>query len=406
MKQWIVLALRNILRSPARTLVTVLTVAMGTAALLLALGYIIATFQAIKFQTIFSGTGHLQIADEREFSSTPSHPLEFGLTPALRQSVDGVIGAQSASIVPLIDFSGLISTGEQTLIFSGLAVDPAIETQLYRAAKPIVRGTGLAMNQDKPYSIVLGAELARRLKVDIGGSVTVISAMSRGGYNAMDFEVVGLTSTNVPAVDLRYVSVPIQAAQELIGSDRIDRLVVFLEDEKAGTSLQARLKDSQLPVVSRTWLELSPFYRQIYTMYRAQFLFMGSVVALVVFLAVLNVMAIIVTERTREIGTLRALGIPAPVVRLVIAFEGGVLSLAGVLVGGLVAGAFSLLTRHIVIMMPPPPGYSSGYPLTVLWSWWGFLAVGSFMVAVGVLAAAFASRRAARMNIIMALGRG
>ena len=62
------------------------------------------------------------------------------------------------------------------------------------------------------------------------------------------------------------------------------------------------------PVAIRNWRELAVFYGQVKLLYIGIFGFVGAVLVVIVILSAAIVMTMAVTERTREIGTLRALG--------------------------------------------------------------------------------------------------
>jgi putative ABC transport system permease protein len=122
-----------------------------------------------------------------------------------------------------------------------------------------------------------------------------------------------------------------------------------------------------------------------------------------VLFAVSNTLAMAVVERTREIGTLRAMGsLPSLIVRNFI-IEGLVLGLSGALIGGAAAGAASLALDLVSVQMPPPPGRSVGYPLHVNFSPLLFAATALAIALAAAAAAWFVSRRASRMPIVEAL---
>jgi putative ABC transport system permease protein len=76
-------------------------------------------------------------------------------------------------------------------------------------------------------------------------------------------------------------------------------------------------------------------------------------------------MAMAIIERTREVGTLRAMGtLPGQLTRA-LALEGMVLGGGGALLGAAIAIAVSVLLLVFPVEMPPAPGRSTGYPLQI-----------------------------------------
>jgi len=116
------------------------------------------------------------------------------------------------------------------------------------------------------------------------------------------------------------------------------------------------------------WQERAFFYNKVKDLYDRIFGIMGAVMALVVFVALFNTMTMSVTERTREIGTLSALGTyPSEIVASFVR-ESALLALIGAALGGLLSLATSLLLMVVEIEMPPPPGRTEGYPLNIYFS--------------------------------------
>jgi putative ABC transport system permease protein len=131
--------------------------------------------------------------------------------------------------------------------------------------------------------------------------------------------------------------------------------------------------------------------------------FIFSIVLTVVVMSVANSMGMTVIERTREIGTLRAIGLRrSGVVRLFTA-ESMLLSLIGCITGLLLA----LTVRYginVAQISYTPPNSASAVPLLVDMDSGRVIFTFVLMCIVGTLAAYFPARRAAKQDIIDALG--
>ncbi|MEZ9947122.1 ABC transporter permease, partial [Vibrio breoganii] len=91
------------------------------------------------------------------------------------------------------------------------------------------------------------------------------------------------------------------------------------------------------------WQDRAFFYTKVKDLYDRIFGIMGAVMALVVFVSLFNTMTMSVTERTREIGTLSALGsYPSEIVAGFLK-EAGLLAVIGSAIGALVSGLVSVL---------------------------------------------------------------
>lgn len=65
---------------------------------------------------------------------------------------------------------------------------------------------------------MLGSELKESLKLKIKDYVTLLVSLKDGGINAIDFNVEGFYKSGIPEKDSRYISIPIQTAQNLLGT--------------------------------------------------------------------------------------------------------------------------------------------------------------------------------------------
>ncbi|MEZ8385905.1 ABC transporter permease, partial [Vibrio splendidus] len=228
------------------------------------------------------------------------------------------------------------------------------------------------------------------------------------------FKVQGIYSTGVPELDKRQLYVHITTAQELLASDKVSTLSVFLFETSKTSTVQQRIqtaldRNSASQSEQGTEIEITPwqdrafFYTKVKDLYDRIFGIMGAVMALVVFVSLFNTMTMSVTERTREIGTLSALGsYPSEIVAGFLK-EAGLLAVIGSAIGALVSGLVSLLLLVVDIQMPPPPGRTEGYPLNIYFSLElvGYATLG--VLTICLLAAYFSARKGVNKPITEAL---
>jgi putative ABC transport system permease protein len=165
----------------------------------------------------------------------------------------------------------------------------------------------------------------------------------------------------------------------------------------------AALNAAGFPVATRHWKELAFFYGQVKLLYIGIFGFVGGVLVIIVILAAAIVMTMAVTERTREIGTLRAMGTRPSGVRRLFLAEGFVIAVAGCIAGAVLALIIRAALNASGIILPPPPGATHGVPINVRFYPLAYAAGLLAMVATMVIAAYFPARRASRISIVEAL---
>jgi putative ABC transport system permease protein len=152
----------------------------------------------------------------------------------------------------------------------------------------------------------------------------------------------------------------------------------------------------------RTWQDMSSFYTQVKGLFDMIFSFIASIVLVISAMSVANTMSMAVVERTREIGTLRALGLSnAGVVRL-FAFEGLWIALLGALLG-LVVTLVAACAINASGIGYTPPNSSSRVLLEVDLDWLRMGAIAFAVSFFAVLCAAYPAYRATRIEVVDAL---
>ncbi|MET3135148.1 putative ABC transport system permease protein [Oxalobacteraceae bacterium GrIS 1.11] len=403
MTQWFMLALRNVLRNARRSAMLGCTIAVGAMALLMFISYIAASLYGLRESTIRGGLGHLQIATRGQFDGYAEQQLQFGLDRTELARVETLLGQQDGvrRLVPRLSFSGLLSNGPRTLNFQGDGVDPKSEQQAFGAFQNLVAGQRLSNAESGRYQVLLGVEMARRLAVKPGDSVTMLTTTVNGSINAIDLEVCGLISTGIPASDLYLLQLPLATAQEVLRTTKISYLSVLLDDSAALPATAASLR-RQLGMHQemKTWEELAPLYTQVLALYRNQFLVFGAIIGIVVFLGVSTMTLTTIYERAREIGTLRAMGISSAAIRRLFVYEGLIQGVSGAVSGAAAAWVLIVLVNLAHIELAPPPGRNVGVALNLLWVPAYALPIIAALPLLAMLASWLVSRRIGGMAIV------
>lgn len=400
------LALRNVARNRRRSLLTGGVVVFGFAAIALSGGFMSQSFEGLRDGTIRNGTGHLQFANPAFFAGSEDAALEHGLLESERATAILTQDPEVKTVLPRIDFVGLATNGTRSVPFLGTGLDPAPEARTMDTATLLASGRWFQDANER--GVVLGHGLARALNVSAGDTVTLLATTPEGVLNALDATVTGLADIPIKELDERYLATTLTLASELlVASGRVSKLVVVLREPADATlalpRLLASLNREGVEVAGKTWEELAVFYRQVRMLYLGIFGFMGLVLVVVVLLAAANTMMMAATERTREIGTLRALGTRPSAIRRMFIAEGLILGVLGCVGGALLSLAIRVGLNHAGLILPPPPGVSHGMPLHVNFYVTAYAAATIAMSATLVLASWWPARRAARIPIIEAL---
>lgn len=408
--KWLSLACRNTMRNRRRSLVTVAIAAIGTAAALLGGGFALYTYQSLA-QASARDTGHLVLAAPGQFDGNDNMPLEHGLAGRAELTRELLAHPRVTRVLPRLQFSGLVSNGDKSEIFLGTGVDARQEFLVKGPFMKLERGALLdagdapgGSGAPRGPGIVLGKALARILNAHPGSSLTLMSTTTAGSLNAVDVTVTGIVSSGIADIDKRLAMVDLTTAQALLVSDKVSYLSVYLDDLEHSEAVGAAWRQHYAGKLEiRTWLEQAIFYQSVKGLYNRIFGFLGVIVLVIVLFAITNTLSMAVLERTREIGTLRAMGTtPGEVARL-FTLEGLVLGGGGALLGMALAAGVAMALLVLGIQMPPPPGRTGGYPLVVVVSPAMYGAAAMAVTLLAAMASLFVSRKAANQSVVEAL---
>ncbi|MFZ6712230.1 ABC transporter permease [Undibacterium sp. TC9W] len=398
---WLKFAFYNTLRNRRRSAITVVIAALGTAAILLAGGFAYSTYEGLA-QISARSTGHLIIGKPQHFTSDQDVPLQYGLENAAALQSKLLADPAVRYVLPRIEYSGLISNGDKSTIMMAVGIDPDAEFSVKGPTLTLKEGE-LLQTESAEAEIVLGDALARSLKAKPGSNLTLMASTTDGALNAVDVTVKGLVSTGVPDLDKRLVYSNIKTAQKLLNTQRISSLGVFLNSMDATLPAQTRLAKVFPDLTVQNWLEQAFFYKSVRDLYNRIFGALGAIISVIVVFVVANAMAMAIIERTREVGTLRAMGtLPGQLIRS-FSFEGMILGGTGAIAGALLAITVALLLMVFPVEMPPPPGRSSGYPLLITIDAAMYAITVFMMIALSMLSSAFIARKTLRQPIVDAL---
>lgn len=402
--KWLSMALKNAMRNRRRSLVTVAITATGTAAALLGGGFALYTYQSLA-QASARDIGHLMIGARGYFDGIDNMPLEHGLEQPDALARQLLARPDVKRVLPRLQFSGLISNGDKSEIFVGAGIDATQEFVVKGLFMKREAGELLdVQTMGSAPGIVIGKGLAKILNAQPGSALTLMSTTVNGALNAADVVVTGVVSTGIADIDKRLAMVDLSTAQTLLQTKKVSTLSVYLNTLELSDTVAAQLRTQHGASLDvRTWLDQAIFYTSVKSLYDRIFGFLGVIVLVIVLFSVTNTLAMAVLERTREIGTLRAMGATPGEVMRVFTLEGMALGTGGALAGMLLAGGIALFLLVAGVQMPPPPGRTDGYPLAVAVSVPMYAGAVIVIALLSAGASWFVSRRAAHQSVVEAL---
>jgi lipoprotein-releasing system permease protein len=263
------------------------------------------------------------------------------------------------------------------------------------------------------HGVVLGKRLAERLSALAGvDSVTLISA-NLGRIDPVTgmpttfnrkYEVTGVFETGMYEYDDRYVFMALDAAQELaqLGGSVTGIEVRTTSREVAPAVAQSLADTLGFPYRTEDWQAQNS---SLFHALKLEKLGMAFILLLIVLVAAFNIVStltMVVTDKTREIGILRAMGMPARSIRRIFFAQGVVIGLVGTLAGlvlGLIASV--ALDRYKLITLDPSVYFIDHLPVATQLDDVAIIVVASLLIAA--LATLYPARQAARLYPVEAI---
>lgn len=385
--------------TPLRTALMVLAMAIGVAAvvILTALGdgarrYVVGEFSALGSNLVIVLPGRTETGGIGAGSLITTTPRDLTVEDA--QALQRAPFVQR--IAPLTVGSSEISAGGRLreLFVIGTNAD-FVELRRYALAEgrflppeDLRRGSSVA---------VIGATIRQELF----GAEPAVGRLVRIGDRR--FRVVGVLTPSSSGLGMNAdesVLIPVGIAQAMFNTNTLFRILV----EARNRAVIPETKDQILAILKArhdgeedvTLISQDAVLGTFDRILTALTLAVGGIAAISLAVAgilVMNVMLVAVTQRTPEIGLLKALGASGRAIRWIFLLEAGLLSLTGALAGLLLGHAGALALRTLYPALPAwPPN-------------WAVVAGVSTALVTGIVFGIMPARRAARLDPVQALAR-
>ena len=260
--------------------------------------------------------------------------------------------------------------------------------------------------------VIMGTELANRLQLFTGDTLIVVSMENLrpnllGGLTPTlrKFEVTGTFTTGMYDYDSKNLYTTMEASQDLLGLDSgvVSGLGVRTADADrvgpVGEEVQRRLG---VAYYVQTWAETN---RALFSALKLEKLAMGLILFLIVLVAALNIIStlvMVVADRTREIGILKAMGMTRQSILRVFVLQGAWIGLIGTALGTVFGVILCLVIDRTELIKIPPDVYFVDH-LPVRLEAADVLRIVAASVVVAFAATVYPSLQASRLEPVEAI---
>jgi putative ABC transport system permease protein len=272
---------------------------------------------------------------------------------------------------------------------------------------------GRYLNDDDRLSLIISKKFAARLKVTVGDKIAIVVNMAEGGTNAKDFSIKGIFSVKTGlqfADELIYIS--LWDAQDLMGlnSNQVFSLGIYLKDVDAVDKFEIRIREKlakeNLSCRINSWKKVMEGILAQYYFIKHIVLAFTIILLLIVCVGVINAIFLSVSERTREIGTIKAIGAKRKTIIFLFMLEGAILSLVSTSCGSLLGVSISILFEKIGLEASTEGAawLFSGKSLYPYLTYSSVIFAFFFVIAVTLIAISYPIIKASKLEPTEALG--
>ncbi|MCK5552441.1 MAG: lipoprotein-releasing ABC transporter permease subunit [Deltaproteobacteria bacterium] len=330
---------------------------------------------------------------------------------ALIEQVKGYERVVSAS--PFIYSEGMLTSKANVsgVVIRGIDPDSAVEvTNIGRAMMEGSLSDLKKQGGDRGIAgIIIGKELARHLGTFLNEPVTVISPMGTITPMGMvprmkQFKVTGIFNVGMYEYDSKLAYISLKEAQRFFDmGDAVTGIEIKVDDVYRAKEVAGIIqRDLGFPYWTRDWMEMN---KNLFSALRLEKVIMFIILFLIVFVAAFNIVStliMVVRDKTREIGILRAMGMPAGTIRRAFILQGVVIGVVGTTLGtilGLVLAGY--VDQRKLIDIDPSVYFIDHLPVQVDPLDLLIIIVASLLVAT--LATIYPAGRAASLNPVDAI---
>ncbi len=364
--------------------ISALGICVGVAALIVVLAVMNGFDEDLK-ERVIGLRSHLIVEKDGAFTDSE----------AVMQRVRAVKGVAGTS--PYVEGQALVQVGEWGSGVLVRGIDPRREKKVSKFFQYLTEGT----LSDSPSGVVVGSELAKRAHISRGSNLLIATQNTE---KPMRLTVEGIFSSGMYEYDANLVFLNLKNAQALFGLDNgVSGVSVYLKKAELADQAKRSMRN-MLPSAFfiRTWMDMN---RTLFSALKLEKIVMFLILTLIIFVACLNIagsLTILVMDKTKDIGVLKALGAAPYSLVKIFALDGLILGLVGSGAGFLIGtGLCALLSQHSFVELPKEIYYIDRLPVQVNAKDTAIVLI--VAIFLSFLSALYPATRAGRLDPVKAL---
>ena len=365
------------------SLISILGVAIGVAALIIVLA-VMSGFDKDLKEKIIGNYSHIVI----------EAPFPISNYAGIIRDINKLKHITASA--PFIQNQAFLESPQQNRGVLVRGIDLNLESRVTDIERYLDQKT-----RDFNKGVFIGKELSGILGLEAGDELTLINP--DGGRTMA--KISGLFNSGMYDYDTNIIYMDLAQAQDFFGlslsvsgiSVKVDKL--FLAD-----ALKVEIQKTIGPAYSiKTWIERN---KNFFAALKLEKITMFIILTLIILVAAFNIIStlvVMVTEKTKDIGILKAVGMTNAKIRAIFTLEGLFIGLFGCILGCAIGITLSLLLkRYQFVKLPADIYYLDRLPVSlVLWPDVGMVIIAAFLISL--VSTIYPARKAGQLNPLEAL---
>lgn len=412
----------NLFRNKRRTISTGLAICVGFVGLNLLGAYIYRVKKALDNTSIYSAMhGHVKIFKRDALVHFSSKPKKYVIEKIEIEKIEKLLAGPDYAVEYIghnMNGSGLLSNGVKShpVLFLSFEADVYArslrQTELSNWAKDWILPSQLESidifkkNVDV-MSVTPKIANIMNLSYPLTGNegVQLAARSFDNDLNAVNLDLGAEHTSGIELLEDSLVLIPFKKAQELLGTEGAESMSVYLKSDQDIKKFKAQL-DADLQNVSSDFETYYYYDESINAIYMGTLGFLLAMGGFIVFLigtavslTIVNSLAMGIIERTKEIGTLRAVGFQAKDIKQIFIAENLMLCFVAIFIGVILSSLISAVVNGLNIRFTPP-GVSGTIQFRLVWNLFIVLGVAGFTVLLTWISAQIVMSRKSQSKLI------
>ncbi|GIW21676.1 MAG: ABC transporter permease [Candidatus Sericytochromatia bacterium] len=294
---------------------------------------------------------------------------------------------------PVIKGQALINNGIEVRGVLVYSINPKMEKDNWE--KYIIKGSLKNSN-----SIVLGKELSRKMSLDIGDKINLITGVGISN----EFIVTGIFQADFYELDSRIVYINIESGQKIFNLDKsVNGISIKLIDPFLANKISEEILKKYPFLSVRSWLRDNRAILSAMTLEKKVIFLVIMFIIIVAMLGISNLLVMMVIEKVNEISILRAIGASNKNIILIFMYQGIIIGIVGIVLGCILGFIISKIISLYPIKLPSDVYIISNLPVDIQLN--DFIMVSISALFVSIISSLIPIRKIIKLNPLEAIRR-